>query len=177
MSPTWLLSLADGRIQPTILRPSLCRSLYCREPTAVRARPLVGSQIPRTCLPVQRVLLPGIYMACILGSVGGLALLVSGALSVISAQIAWPTGSLVHAKGARGTLQVYSAAAEAVKVYEKEYNIGRRHKMKVSQLSTVFCGADCKCTVQSLHLLRVVWMVKWPNTADILVQELYNILG
>lgn len=53
----------------------------------------------------------------------------------------------MHARGARGTLQVHSAAAEAVKVYEKEYNIGRRHKMKVSQLSTVFCGAGCKRTV------------------------------
>lgn len=41
------------------------------------------------------------------------------------------TGRAELVRGSRGTLQVYSAAAEAVKVYEKEYRLGQRHNLKV----------------------------------------------
>lgn len=40
-------------------------------------------------------------------------------------------GKLVRSTGSNGVLQVRSAAAEAVKVYEKEHKLGKSHKLKV----------------------------------------------
>ncbi len=54
-------------------------------------------------------------------------------------------------RGSRGTLQVYSAAAEAVKVYEKEYRLGQRHKLKVRLSLDMLPTSVC---IYGAHVLR-----------------------
>lgn len=41
------------------------------------------------------------------------------------------TGKMLQSNRTRGRLQVRSAAAEAVKVYEKEHKLDKSHKLKV----------------------------------------------
>lgn len=43
-------------------------------------------------------------------------------------------GTVLRSSRSRSLLKVRSAAAEAVKVYEKEHKVGKSHKLKVKHL-------------------------------------------
>ncbi len=109
----------------------MCRLLPFRGPCAARCRNVATHHL-RSARSCRHVSLPGETQDWSKGPTPHRILCVSQCTSFAgTSHCCLPTGRLLHLRAVRGPLQVFSAAAEAVKVYEKEYKLGQRHKLKV----------------------------------------------